>query len=803
MNDLRYALRQLLKTPGFTVVALLTLALGIGLNTAMFNIVNSIVLQPLRFPEPERLFRLVNGTPQQGNNGFRPAHFAEIERESADFAQVACSRPWSFTLAEPGSPAEVLGSLRASAGYFRVLGLQMELGREFQPDEDQPGRNQVVILSHEYWRSHFSGDSSVIGRTLRIDGQPNEIVGVAPALASDRRTLFAPEIFRPLALTTDELRDREDHAYDIIGRYRPGVTPAQAEARLSAIAAGLARSDPKEYEGRILRTTSLNPTLQGTGRQIILMLIGLSAFVLLIACANLANLLLARAISRAREFAIRGALGASRRQLIRPLAVECSVLSAAGGGLGVLVCAWTNDWMARQFSAGGTTIEFVHDWRLLTFAFGASLATGLLFGVASAWLISQVRVNDALKSGARGSTGDRSQNRVRQVLIVGQFALALVLLSGAVLFVRGLDHLLRRDSGWNPAPVLRGILSMPATRYPDTGSMMRFYERVQERVAALPGVAGAALCYEVPAFYFPTGRGFLIEGQPPPANRDNVPGAPINGITPGYFNTTGTRILAGRDFAPSDKADSPRVIIISESMARALFPSKVAVGHRLADYNEKEPVWMEIVGVVQDVRFLNPGNGGSAFQAYIPLAQNTWSYVALVVRATVPSATLVEPIRRAVGELDPDMAVKELTPVPAFIERNMLTLVAIDRLLLGFAGLGLFLAALGIYGVIARLVAQRTNEIGIRMALGAQVGQIARLILGTGMRLVAIGTGIGLLGAAAIARFFTASMPGMASNSVTAIAAAVVVLIVIALVACWLPARRATKVDPIVALRAE
>ena len=393
MQDLKYAIRQLLKSPGFTVVAVLTLALGIGLNAAMFNIVNSIVLQPLRFPEPERLFRLVNGTPQQGNNGFRPAHFAEIERESADFAQVACSRPWSFTLAEPNRPAEVLASLRASAGYFRVLGLKMELGREFQPDEDQPGRNQAVILSHEYWRSHFNGDPAVIGRTLRIDGLPNEIVGVAPALASDPRTLFAPEIFRPLALTPDELRDREDHAYDIIGRFRPGVTPAQAEARLSAIAAGLARSDPKEYEGRILRTTSLNPTLQGTGRQIIFMLIGLSAFVLLIACANLANLLLARAISRAREFAIRGALGASRRQLIRPLAVECSVLSAAGGGLGVLVCAWTNDWMARQFSAGGTTIEFVHDWRLLTFAFGASLATGLLFGVAPAWLISKSRTS--------------------------------------------------------------------------------------------------------------------------------------------------------------------------------------------------------------------------------------------------------------------------------------------------------------------------------------------------------------------------------------------------------------------------
>ena len=803
MNDLRFALRQLAKTPGFTAIALLTLALGIGLNTAMFNIVNSIVLQPLRFPEPERLFRLVNGTPQQGNNGFRPAHFAQIERESGDFMQVACSRPWSFTLAEPGQPADVLASLRASSGYFRVLGLRMELGRDFQPDEDQPGRNQVVILSHEYWRSHFSGEPGVIGRTLRIDGQPNEIIGVAPALASDPRTLFSPEVFKPLALTTDELSQREDHAYDIIGRYRPGVTPAQADTRLTAVAASLARSDPKEYEGRILRTISLNPTLQGTGRQIVFMLIGLSAFVLLIACANLANLLLARAISRAREFAIRGALGASRGQLIRPIAVECAVLSLAGGLLGVLVCAWTNDWMAREFSAGGTTIEFVHDWRLLTFAFGASLATGLLFGVAPAWLVSRVQINDALKSGARGSIGDRSQNRVRQLLIVGQFALALVLLSGAGLFVRGLDHLVRRDSGWNPAPVLRGILSMPATRYPDTDSMMRFYERVQERVAVLPGVAAAAICYEVPAFYFPTGRGFLIEGQPPPANRDNVPGAPINGITPGYFNATGTRILQGRDFAPSDKADSPRVIIISESMARVFFPGKEAVGRRLADYNEKEPVWMEIVGVVKDVRFLNPGNGGSSFQAYVPLAQNTWSYVALVVRASVPSATLVDPIRRAVGELDPDMAVKELTPVPAFIERNMLTLVAINRLLLGFAGLGLFLAALGIYGVIARLVAQRTNEIGIRMALGAQVGQIARLILGAGMRMVLIGTVIGLLGAVGLARFLANTMPGLSSNSVVAIAGATVVLIAVALLACWLPAKKATRVDPLEALRTE
>jgi predicted permease len=803
LSDLRFALRQLAKSPGFVFIAVLTLALGIGLNAAMFNIVNVIALQPVRFPDAASLFRLVNGTVQQGNNGFRPAHYLEIARATGDFADIACSRPWSFTLAEPGRPAEVINSLRASAGYFRVLGLKMDLGREFLPDEDKPGHNQVVILGHDFWQARFNGDPGVIGRTLRIDGQSTEIIGVAPALANDPRTLSGAEIYRPLALTAEEVADHVDHAYDIIGRFRPGVTTAQVNTRLTAVAAGLAVFDPKEYEGRILRTVSLNPGLQGTGRQIIFMLVGLSGFVLLIACANLANLLLARAVARTREFAIRGALGASRSQLIRPLAAECAILALTGGALGVLICSWTNDWMARQFnSGGGASLAFVLDWRLLLFAFGASLATGLFFGMAPAWLTSRVRVNEALKSGTRGSTGDRSQNRFRQVLIVGQFALALTLLSGAVFFARGLDHLLRRQAGWEPAPVLRGILAMPATRYPDTASMLRFYGQVQARVAALPGVAAAAISHEVPAFYFPSGRGFVVEGRPPPT-ANNVPFAPINGVTPGYFNTIGTRLLRGRDFAPTDRTDGPRVIILNESMARAFFPGKEAVGQHVAYYDEQKPVWMEVIGVVEDVQFLNLGNSFTTFQVYVPLSQATWSYVILCVRTAAPPATLMDPIRRAVGELDPDMAVKELMPVTLHIRRNMQGIQAINQLLVGFAVLGLFLAALGIYGVIARLVAQRTNEIGIRMALGAQVGQIARLILGAGMRLVLGGATLGLLGAIALARYFSSALPGLASNAWAGIAAAVAVLVVIALLACWLPARRATKVDPIIALRAE
>ena len=802
MQDLKYAIRQLLKTPGFTVIALLTLALGIGLNTAMFNIVNSIVLQPLRFPDADNLFRLDRRTKQGQSGGHRAANYVTIVQQSADFAKIASGRPWTFTLAEPNRPAESLHAFRASAGWFSVLGVTMELGREFLPEEDAPGREQVIILSHRYWLSRFGGDRSVIGRTVRLDGQPNEIIGVAPAAASDPRTLDSPEIYRPLALTPEELRSREDHAYDIIGRYRQGVTAAQAATRFSAIAAGLAESDPKEYQDHLLRTVSLAPTLQGTGQQIVFLLVGLSGFVLLIACANLANLLLARAIARSREFAIRGALGASRAQLIEPLLAECGLLSAAGGGLGVLVSVWTNYWMARQFATSGFELDFAFDWRLLLFAFGASLVTGLLFGVAPAWVTSRVPVNDALKSGTRGSTGDRSQNRFRQVLIVGQFALALILLSGAVLFVQGLDLLLRRDSGWNPAPLLSGALSMPSSRYPDTAHMLQFYDRVQERVAALPGVTSAAIGYVVPAFYFPTGRGFLVEGQPPPTP-GNEPGAAINGVSPGYFNTIGTHLLRGRDFTPADKSDSPPVIIISESLARNLFPGHEAIGRRLAYLNEQETVWKEIIGVVKDVRFLNIGNTSPSYQAYVPQSQATWSYVTLIVRASAPPSTLMQAIRRAVGELDPDMAVKELEPVPDFIQRNLLQLRAINSLLVGFATLGLFLAVLGIYSVIARLVAQRTNEIGIRMALGAQVGQIARLILGTGLRMVLAGAVIGLGGAAGLAWFLARTMPELSENSVGAIAGATAALIAVALLACWLPARRATRINPLDALRAE
>ncbi|MEO5959938.1 MAG: ABC transporter permease [Opitutaceae bacterium] len=799
---MRHAFRSLARSPGFTVVALLTLALGIGLNTAMFNMLNSLVLQPLKFPEPDRLFRLARIAESQQNDGHRPAHFLEIQAQIGEVAEIACSRPWSFTLAEPDQPAEVISSQRTSPGFFRILGLAMERGREFRPEEDRPGRNQVIVLSHDFWVSRFNADPAIIGRLVRLDGQANEIVGVASPLANEPRTIGSPAIYRPLALTPEESADRVDHAYTIIGRHRPGVTPGQTALRLNAISRQLAVSDPADYNGRELRALPLKPKLEGTGRQMIFMLIGLSAFVLLIACANLANLLLARAISQAREFAIRGALGATRAQLIRPLVTECTLLAVAGGALGVIVCLWTNDWMARNFEVSKSSLVFAVDWRLLLFACGVSLATALFFGVAPAWLVSRVQAADVLRSGTRGSTGGRAQTRFRQALIIGQFALALVLLSGAVFFVRGVDRLMHREAGWQPAPLLRGILALPASRYPDTARMMRFYEQVQERVAAVPGVAAAAVSYEVPAFGFPSGRGFLIEGQPPP-EAGRAPGAPINGITSGYFDTVGTRLLRGRDFAHTDRSDSPRAIILNETMARTLFPKGDALGRRLAYAGDQTPAWMEIVGIVADVQFLSLGRPAAVFQAYVPLSQATWSYVVLSVRASGTPGALLDPVRRAVGEIDPDMAIKELTPTPVFIDRLMQGVQTINRLLVGFAALGLLLAALGIYGVIARTVAQRTNEIGIRMALGAQVSHVVRMILGGGLRLALIGAAVGVAGAIALTQFLASVVPGLVTSGAVGIAVASGALLVVALIACYLPARRAAKVDPLVALRAE
>jgi putative ABC transport system permease protein len=801
---MRFALRSLLRTPGFTVVALLTLALGIGLNTAMFSLLNTFLLRPLPFPESERLFQLYRADAGSQTGGHSAPNFRDIQEAASDVADLALLRTWGYTLAVPGRPAGVFNTHRVSTGVFDVLGVQPQLGRFFRAEEDAPGANHVIVISHSLWTSYFDADPQIVGRIVRLDGQPTEIVGVLPEQATVPSLWGQVWIYRPLGLVPEELNRRLDNQFQIIGRYRAGVDPAAAHASLDAIAARLAADHPLENPKMGLRAVSLKSTsLDPQGRSLTFLLLALSGFVLLIACANLANLMLARALARAREFAIRAALGATRHQLIRPLVSECLLLAAGGTALGVLVAAWTTDLLSRRLSGDDAALEFAFDFRVLAFAVGAAVVTSLLFGVVPAWIASHVRVNETLKSGARGATGDRSHQRLRQVLIVGQFALALVLLAGAAVMVRGLDQLIRRDAGWRPAGLVTGKLAMPTSITADSDRTLQFYQQLQERLAALPGVEGVSVDVSLPLSGYPGPLWFEVEGRDP-APPGRRPMVRKNPVSPEFFGVTGIALRQGRTIAATDRRDSPAVAVINTSMARAVFPDGDAIGQRLRLAGQPEGTWIEIVGVVDDVRFLTVNAEQTPFQLYIPLSHETWGYVSVTARARNPeaAAALAEPMRRVVAELDADLAFAPM-PIPDVIERTFADIRFIGQLLTGFALLGLFLAALGIYGVTSRAVLQRTPEIGIRLALGAQWHDITRLIVGGGAKLAIVGALLGLVFAAVLTTFLMRAMPGLAAGHAPALAGATVVLVGVSLLACWLPARRATRVDPLTALRAE
>jgi putative ABC transport system permease protein len=798
MSNLRFALRRLAASPGFTAIAVVTLALGVGLNTAMFSVLNTLLLRPLPFPESDRLFRLA----QQVDGSHRGPNYLDIERHSGDVADVAAYRGWGATVSEPGRAAEFRESLRVSSRFFDVLGIRPALGRVFRADEETVGRHHVIVLSDAFWRSRFDADPNIVGRVVRLDGESTEIIGVLPASA-EARALFGPiDLFRPLALTEEERSFRSETSFQILGRYRAGVTPAAAQAHFTTVAGRLA-ADRAENAGLGLRTVTLqSTTVSDVTVTITYLLVGLSGFVLLIACANLANLLIARAVERSREFAVRVALGASSARLVGPVAAECLLIALAGGAVGIQLSIWTTQWMGRQLSDEGAPVVFLLDWRVLGFAIAAAFATAFFVGVAPAWLVSRLQVNHMLKGGTRGSTADPSHHRFRNSLIVGQLALALVLLAGAAAFARGINQLAARELGWNPAPLLTGKVSLRGDG--DQARTFRALRQLHERLTALPGVERASIDLDLPLYGFAPGqRAYVIEGRERPTP-GHEPTALTNAVSPEYFDTVATPILRGRGVLLSDTLDSPRVVVINETMARTLFPRGNAIGHRLGRV-DRDPQWAEIVGVARDVRFLGLTDPPTAFQVYQPLSQETWGFVSATVRASSPAAaaTLVQPFRRAVAEFDPDIAVLNLMPVLATIADANRGLVLITQLLSGFAALGLFLAALGIYGVIARLVAQRTPEIGLRMALGATLDHVLRLVLGAGLRMTLVGVTLGLLGAIALTRVLDTQLPGLATNNAVTISAAAVLLLVVSIIACYLPARRASKVDPLVAMRTD
>jgi putative ABC transport system permease protein len=803
MSDLRLAIRQLLKSPGFTAVAVATLALGIGLNTAMFSLVNLLLLRPLPFDHPDSLVRLHRTTAQSDREGFSPADYLELKRAESDFGEFAAYANGSVSLAEPGHPAELHQAKRVSASYFRVLDVQPELGRAFLPEDEVFGNHRVVMISHALWQRRFEGAPDVIGRTVRVDGEFHEVVGVVPAWADDGRVNRRVGLYRPLAFTDDERASRDAHWVDIIGRRADSVSSAQGDAFVSSFAARLAAGLPRDNAEVGWRSEGLlDSTVNSTGRGVMAMLLGLSAFVLLIACSNLANFLLARTIARTRELGMRAALGASRLRSFRSIGFEALILAAGGVGalfVGVWACSWLS---AQSVASGGEPMDFPLDWRVLCFALLASGVTALVFGLAPALFTARVDLNDTLKSGARGSTAGRGHQRLRHLLVVGQFALAMTLLAGAGYLVRGARNLLDQHLGWDDDHQVVAALQLPTGTYPGAEEIVAFQQQVIERLEQLPGVEAASISYTLPAYGLIGPRHYVVQGREPPKGPGAAAG--FNGVSAAYFEVTGTRLVRGRPFDRTDTATSSKVAIVNETMARTLFPDGDAVGRRIAQGGTDAPVWMEIVGVAADVRSFGVYERPIPFQLYQPFAQDPWHYSNLAVRvAGATPESVVAPIRDAIGALDPDLPVGDLMPIHARLERLTSDLAMLEQMLGGFALLGLSLAALGIYGLIARTVTQRTGEIGIRMALGAQTADVVGLILGSGLRLALTGAAVGSLGAYGLSRAIASIMPAMQTNDVLVLAASCGLLLAVALGACWLPARRAARFDPMEALRAE
>ena len=811
ISDLRFAFRQLIKTPGFTIVALVTLALGIGVNTSMYTLVDVLLFRSAPFPEPDRLLFIQGLTAQGQPEGFSYAEIEEMHALAASgpssaFESITASSQWNNDLAEPGQPAERLVSLDASIDFFRTFRVQPMLGRPYSADEEVPGRTQVAILSHALWQSRFGGDPTIIGRTLRLNAEQVTVIGVMPPSFGYPLFWGPIDLWRPMTIPRHIVEDRNNHFFSAIGRLRPGVTAAQATAQLKPLLARWAHDYPQVSTGRGVKVMLLQKAILNGGpfEFITWLLFGVGAAVLLIACFNLANLQLARAAGNTRDLAIRSALGASRASLILHQLTESMVLALSGGVLGVLVGKWSNDLIGRSIPIGSTeTLSLQMNGPVLCGAFLVSLLSGLLFGLVPAWIASRGDMVTTLKQQTRGSTSGRGTHRLRNSLVVAEVALALALLATAGVMIRGFSALLKRDKGWDTDRVLLANIHMAEQSTYNTEDKRRVaIDKFTRRLAQIPHAEHTAICSSPPLFGYSKEIPFEISG----VTSDDPTKQPVGGytmVTADFFATLGIPMIEGRLFPAELKADSPPLVIINETMARRFWPHDSAIGKRIGDRQGDVVVWREIIGVVRDIQdALNPSDPSTMYQVYKPLVNEPWGYLWLIVRAPAP-ATFKNEVRRAVTDVDPDVAVQQMVTVPEAADQFLRSFTVVNDTLGGFALLGLLIAAIGLYGVISNLVAQRTSEFGIRMALGAKPRDVLGLVLRRGVWLTLLGLVIGSVLASALNFALRASLPRMGGLDPLTIGLVALFLFGVALFACWLPARRATRINPVEALRAE
>lgn len=810
-RDVVYGVRMLLKSPGVTLAALISLMLAIGANTLIFSALNAVLLTPLPYAEPDRLVLIWGddrgGDPASGK-GRDQISFTDAEdfRHSRSLAGLTVFTDWMPALTGSGEP-ERIPAMQVGDGYFELLQAKPLLGRTFLPEEQQEGKDFVVVLSHGLWQRRFGGDPGIVGKTLTLNGRSYAVVGVMPP---ELRSLPAPslvarpaELYRPVAERYDD-EERDSRHLRALARLAPGATVTEAQAETSAIAARLARDFPKSNTNRGIHIVSLQEDTVGPVRPALLILLGAVAALLLIACANIGNLLLARATSREREVAIRTTLGATRGRITRQFLIESLLLSLTGGALGLVLAAWGR----QAFEAFGPGFlpaahGFEIDGRVLAFTAGVSLLASLLFGAVPALRAARASLGRALKQGSQGSGDGPDRGRLRAFLVIAEIAMALVLVACAALLIRSVSRLTAVDPGFDPAGRLTLKVWLPSARYGTGSEQTAFYDRVLAKVETLPGAASAGLVSTLPLGDFDRvsidAEGLAIpEGQEPDVDRYIV--------TPGYLSTMGIPLTAGRGFTAGDRETSAPVVLVSETLARQLWPGRSALGLRVRMPNgeprEKWP-WRTVVGIVKDVKQYALDRENTP-QMYLPQAQAPTNYMTLVVQSRSGDPTaLAAPVRTAIRSLDPDQAVFDVQTM----EEILMGSIALRRfsmiLLGGFAGLALVLAAVGIYGVMAYSVSRRTREMGVRMVLGAQRNDVLLLILGRGLLLAGCGLGIGLAAALGTTRLMSALLFEVSPTDPFTFAAITLLLATVALAACYLPASRVLELDPLEALRSE
>jgi putative ABC transport system permease protein len=797
IKDIRYGVRGLVKRPGFTVIALVALALGIGANTAIFSLLNAVVLRPLPFPQPDQLVWIYGNIRNGGNRAsVSPADFLDYRAQNKTFEHLAASgtMPLSVNLTGSGEPERLMASA-VTGNYFDAFGVTPALGRGFSLENEKSGNDQVTVLSDAFWQKRFAGNPEIIGKTITLDSKSYQVIGVMPPGLSLPQSA---EVWVPMNFDANpEMKLRKAHFLRPIGRLKAGVSLAQAQADTDQIAARLAEQFPDSNTGWNLRLLSLREQLVGGTRTTVFILFGAVGFVLLIACANVANLLLVRAAARQKEIAMRTALGASRLRIVRQMLTESLLLSIAGGALGTLLAVWGVQ-LLTSLSADSLppTVNVTIDGTVLLFTLLISLLTGLLFGLAPAFRTAKVNLIDSLKDGARSGEGTL-RNRTRSFLVVFESAVAVILLIGAGLLVRSLIALQKVNPGFDANNVLTLRIDLPSKKYQGE-KFASFFEQLETRVASLPGVQAVGTVTELPLSGQLNDMPFTVEGRPP-VTADQLFDADARAVNENYFSALRIPLLRGRNFTAQEVRQADTVIIVSQQLVDIVFPNEDPLGKRLVSDMSKQA--FEIIGVAGDIRHRSLAS--QPFPAMYFPARDTGGRMNLVIRTQGDPLSLVGAVRKQVQTLDPDQPIAAVRKMSDWVDSS----VAEPRyrtILLGlFAALAMILAATGIYGVMSYSVAQRTHEIGVRMALGARQRDVLRLVVRQGMLLALVGVGLGLLAALALTRVMGSLLFEVTAKDPFTFAVVATLLIAVALVACLIPALRATKVDPLVALRYE